>query len=283
MTTLHPHWQSTDDSNERSIPVRITKKESHSPSPVCDHRSPVRASRHPAALVGIFLFFIAGAAALQGYGLFGLGGQVSQNAVTIDLTANGASPVTVTVTPGTTITWSNDDTIPHVLSSGTLPTTDGAPFVTSAIFPGSNTHVLIPLTATPGAYAYISETSDMVSGQIIVQAADTSVFETPVTTMPVTTVSSSSSSVRAVVASSALSVEAASSVATVAGGQIPVNPYTVGSGNIPLPDRQQPGQHAAASDHIPDVMPETGSATWIAILLAVLAVLFVTRSAFRSL
>lgn len=280
MTTLHPHWQSTDDSGERSIPVRINKKRDVPPDAYnAEHPSPVQASRRPAAFAGIFLFFIAGAAALQGYGLFGLGGQVSQNSVTIDLTANGATPVTVAVTPGTTITWSNIDTIPHVLSSDALPTADGTPFVTSAIFPGSKTHVLIPASAAPGAYAYISQTSDLVSGQIIVQAEGIAPAVNPFTMPSVATTTLSSSSIASVFVSSASS----SSAVPVSGGRIPVNPHTVGSGNVPLPDRQQPGMHSAASAHIPSGMPETGSATWLTILFAVIGVLFVTRRAFRSL
>lgn len=275
MTTLHPHWQSTDDANERSVPVRIREKKAHSPSSVSDDRSPVRASRRPAAFVGIFLFFIAGAAALQGYGLFVLGGQVNAPSVTVHLTSGGADPVTISVVPGSTITWTNDDTIPHVLSSETLPTVDGKPFVTSAIFPGSSTHILIPLDAVTGAYPYISKTSDIVSGQIIVESGTT--VEPFVPPAAVTTFSASSMQT----VSSAASIALPASAPAASVSQIPVNPYTVGSGNVPLPDRQTPGS-PAVSGHTPFATPETGPAVWMAVVLTMGILLIMTRKAFRT-
>ncbi|UPA23114.1 hypothetical protein K8942_02780 [Candidatus Peribacteria bacterium] len=276
MTTLHPHWQSTDDSDEQAVPVRIKQSQTDS------ERMPVRAHRRPAAFAGIFLFFLAGVAALQGYGLFSLGGQVNPSSITVHITENGADPVTITVQPGSTITWTNDDSIPHVLSSDTLPTDDGKPFVTSAIFPGSSTHILIPLTATSGAYPYISKTSDIVSGQILIQGG---VQMDPYVPSDIVESSSSSSSTSPVVvtpvASSAASLSPAAPVATVT--QVPVNPYTVGSGNMPLPDRQPSGQSPAVSNHTPFSTPETGPAVWIAVVLTTVVLLIVTRKAFRSL
>lgn len=283
MTTLHPHWQSTDDADDRAVPIRIRSAKKTPRSAMPDHddassgvRSPVRAARRPAAFAGIFLFFIAGAAALQGYGLFALEGQVNPPGVTVRLSPSGAVPVTITVEPGSTITWTNDDTIPHVLSSETLPTDDGKMFVTSAIFPGSSTHILVPLNAETGAYPYISKTSDTVSGQIIVKSGvDMEPYVPPVAV--VSPASSSAPSSSSVAFSNPETVMPAATIT-----QVPVNPYTVGSGNAPLPERQAAG-NPSISAHTPFSTPETGPAVWIAIVSTLGLLLLLTRGAFRSL
>ncbi len=296
MTNLHPHWQSTDDSDERHVPVRIaTSKKTPEKIAVTTHgvsqRKPILASRRPAAFVGVLLCIIAGAATFQGLNNFT--GQVNSSSITVHIREKGADPVTITVQPGYTITWTNDDTIPHVLSSDTLPTVDGKPFTTSPIFPGSSTHILIPASASPGAYPYISKTSDTVSGQIIVknaaapEPAATSIPASPVTTTP------TPSSVPDFVPFAETTPTADISLPTdsnsvaetpiVSASTLPVNTHTIGSGEVPLPDRQTGRNTPAITQHVPHSAAETGPEVWITVLMAIGALLVVTRKTFRSL
>lgn len=294
MTTLHPHWQETDDADERRIPVRVTvstekRSEPRTEKAVNNVRPPVRATRRPAAFAGIALFLIMGAATFQVFGLGSIRGQVDTLAVNVHIRSTGADPVTITVQPGSTITWTNDDTIPHILSSETLPTVDGKPFVSSAIFPGSSTYILIPPTATPGAYPYISKTSDTVSGQIIIRAAGAAPAVTPTPTpssdalvTPTPTVEQPTAPfVPAPTPDTTFQPEATPLPAQTTG--IAINPHTIGSGEVPLPDRQTPGGVPAVTQHKPIATTESGPGVWVTVLFTIGTLLVVTRRAFRSI
>jgi len=271
MTTMHPHWQATEDDDSVVVPV-----DSMSATPareaVIQPRPVVRtASRKPAAIVGILIVLGTGYVAMGGG--FSLPGQVASNSISIVLTKDGPTPESLNVTPGMTVEWKNDDTIPHVLSFDSL-SSGGKPLETSPIFPGSTSKMLIPATAKAGTYDYISKTSD-ISGTIVIAAA---------------AASKSSSSKQAVAAeiappasSAAEQVAPPSSVpALPASTLVPVNMHTVGSPN------QKPVEpmHAGAplvpvTQHKPLTNTASGPANWVLIGLTTLVVLVATRRAFR--
>lgn len=293
MSTLHPHWQETDDADDRRVRVtaKATKSEAQSALPSSPPRVAQQASRRPAALTGIALFLIAGVAAFQGFNQLSIGGQVSAPTVNVHLRSTGADPVTITVQPGSTIIWTNDDAIPHILSSETLPTVDGKPFVSSSIFPGSSTHILIPLNAKLGAYAYISQTAQTISGQILIKDVAPTQNPTPVTTTttqassvpttPAPTLSAQSSIAATPSQQAALPTDTSTpETPAPTASMIPVNPHTVA--NSPsLPERQSPGDPAISKVRThPKSAPATGPEVWVTIGLSVGALLFLTRRSF---
>jgi plastocyanin len=245
-----------------------------------------QASRRPAAFVGIFLFIIGGFALLQGYVDFSnVGGQVSASAVTIRIRPDGTEPASATVKPGTTITWINEDSIPHILTSSTFPTIDGKAFATSAIFPGSNTHVLVASNANPGSYTYISKTAQSIGGTIVIEALPSAAAVVQTQEVPETTQvipDALPPSVASVTTpDSTIDDTAVAESPTVSG--LPYNPHTVGSGDDPIPNRQgtrnPPAITKVASQ--PTSSPETGSEVWIVVILSIGTLLFVTRKSFR--
>ena len=158
MTDLHPHWHSTpDNENVRRKPTDVPKTAGN---PV---RVSVRsASRMPGATAGIVVFALIGFTIAGGWqalsvtdmsGMWnaltaqiGTTGSSESSAVAVaDLPAveihitgtSGFQPETVTVKPGQKITWINDQSIPHILTSQTLRNGSGAYLNTPAIFPGA--------------------------------------------------------------------------------------------------------------------------------------------------
>ena len=73
------------------------------------------------------------------------------------------SPATVTVAPGTTVTWTNDDDIPH-----TVTATDKA-FRSKPLDTGDRFSFTF---ATPSEYAYFCSLHPHMVGKVIVKAAD---------------------------------------------------------------------------------------------------------------
>lgn len=271
MTTMHPHWQATEDDGSVVVPV-----DSMSAAPVreavIEPRVTVRtASRKPAAVLGILLVLGIGYVAMGGE--FSLPGQVASNAASIVLTKDGPNPESLNVTPGMTVEWKNEDTIPHVLSFDGL-SSGGKPLETSPIFPGSTSKMLIPATAKAGTYGYISKTSD-ISGEIVIATASKSSSSAPKQAAVSAELPSS--------ASSAMEFPPSSSApALPASALVPVNMHTVGNPN------QKPVEpmHAGAplvpvTQHKPLTNTASGPANWVLIGLTTLVVLVATRRAFR--
>lgn len=148
---LHPHWESTD-----SLPAHPTR------IPV----TPTFCSRRPAALVGIGLTVLLGTA-LFFRELSLIQGQLTDPPVTIRITPTGLVPSAVTLPPGGTIEWVNEQEKPHILSSESLLTPDG-PLYTTAIFPGERQRVAILGTHTPGDFPYVSLTDAGLSGTVTI-------------------------------------------------------------------------------------------------------------------
>jgi len=280
--SLHPHWDTTDDDE---LPVRIT--DTSAPQKTKKHAEVVipRATRSPAAFVGVALFLVAGTALFMGANK--LLGQIAADDIEVVITQNGIEPSVITVAPGETIVWKNEAGIPHILRSETLPTEDGTPFNTTAIFPQAEFSYTIPLSATAATHDYISGTAENITGQIIIEE-QVSMPEQPQEQMPpvLTQIESSSSSASSVSLSNTIeyantsdafeaeSSSSASSVsieAQVTPGVIPQNPNTVGNGTVPLPPRQQPNtpvtqtplRPAAVTQHMPSTNAQTGMELWV--------------------
>ena len=185
-------------------------------------RSPIplsAISRQPAAIVGILIAVTAGAVFLYGDDM--LTAQVASG-IEIRITSEGFVPNRITVAPGQSITWKNEDSIPHVIASTTLPTTDSSPLESPPIFPGQTFTTAVTAEAKNGPYPYISRTAS-IDGEI---------------TLGTPELSSSSSRSRASRASQSRAVSSTSkssskpAVPSVPTAQLPVNPHTVDQAGI---------------------------------------------------
>jgi plastocyanin len=261
---MDPRWQSTDD--ERVVPVR-----SAAATPAGR-----RVSRAPAAIVGIALILGAAAYAFGG----DLLGQLTNPTpdVTIRLTPTGPDPEPAEVRPGQVIRFVNEDQIPHVLSSQTLPTPDGKPFVTANMFAGGDAFFTLPVDAPEGAYPYISETNPQFSGTIVVGTA-------AVTASSASSEAASAQAVSSVPPTPASSVaplplpasSRSASAAPLPAGVIAVNPHVVGGKGPGTATSAKPG----VTQHKPTSNAESGAETWIIVACAILAVALASRGAFR--
>lgn len=273
MTPMHPHWQSTED--EQIVPVR--SKESA--------RQPIRVSRAPAAIVGIGIMIAAVTYSFGGLGT--LIGQLTNPTpdVTVSIKQSGVDPAIATIKPGQTVKWINEDQIPHVLSSENVPTEDGKPFTTPAMFQGSDAYYTAPLNAAEGTYDYISETSDQISGQIIISLADgavssssssVAVVEPTVSSVPIVVTTSSS------VGPAPLPTTQTSSSITpspVGANVIAVNPHVVGAKKS---SSSTSSKKPAVTDHKPKTQTKSGPAVWIVIACSIAALAVATKGAFRK-
>lgn len=240
-----------------------------------------RASRRPAAIVGMVLFVLIGVGIMQG--LTGLLGQVQTQAMIIRVTSTGVEPPIVTVTPGQTITWKNEDSIPHIFASDTLPTKDGKPFESSPLFPQAEYSHVIPGTAASATHEYFSKTSASVMGQIVIASPSTAPTQVqPSVTQPLPLIPENPQPITTTDPEGAESFDA---------GLLPENPHTVGSGEAPVPYRPQPGTNtpapqAAITQHRPATNTETGTGNGIlitAITLSAIGLLFFTRKSFAKI
>lgn len=264
MTSMHPHWESTED--EHVVPIRSKN----------DERRPIRVSRAPAAAVGIAL--MVGAVSYAYGGLGDLIGQLTNPTpdVTVNLKQDGPDPTPATIKPGQTIRWVNDDQIPHVLTSTTLPTSDGKPFSTPSMFPNDDAFYTAPASATEGSYDYISQTSPDFSGQIVITTASA----TPSSASSAAVAAASSSPVVTqppAAPAVPLPTQQSSSIAPnpVGANVIAVNPHVVGAKSS---SSKKPG----VIEHRPSKQTETGPGVWIVLGCSVAALYVGTRGAFRK-
>lgn len=280
MTERHaPQWQTTDD-DERPVHVTAAKM----PSAKQQIALPQKASRMPAAAFGIIVFIALGFVFQQG--LSNLTGQASgQEEFVIRITELGVVPTEITLSPGEPILFKNESSIPHIISAQTLIMENGKAMETTAIFPQSEETVQIPASIRPGIYPFISTTSTAISGSIIIVAP----LATSSSVMSTTSSSGwtpSSIQTTSQYSDTTGSVVDATSFDTVNAAVIPQNPYTVGSGDIPLPSRNQPITTAPGTNvqanvtlHTPSSTAETGSALWVTGLMFAASLLFVWKRA----
>ena len=84
------------------------------------------------------------------------------------------TPASVTVTPGSTVTWTNNDSVPHTVSFG-----DQGPQNSQTIDPGGTFQALFE---GAGSYAYLCTLHPAMSGVVEVVDAETGAGETTTTT-----------------------------------------------------------------------------------------------------
>lgn len=285
MSTLHPHWQTTDEDESA---VRVTDK--NAPAPVTPANGIPRAKRGPAAFIGIALFIGIGIALFRGVGT--LSGQLSGSPDdrVILLTDSGPNPPELTVQPGEKIRWDNGSTIPHILESDTLPTADDKPFASTAIFPNASYEYIVPAGSPDGSHTYASRTAASVTGTITIQTTQEPAPATPEIPaqeepMPETPAEEPALTTQEPAFTDTQSPPVAE---TVTPGSIPRNPYTVAGGSMPLPGRPLHNPTPAApqanvTQHVPLSNATTGMGVWVTLGLIGVSVLFVTRRAVRVL
>lgn len=185
MTDLHPHWHSTADDSPSPRTSSIPAAKSGV------HVSVKPAARLPGAVVGIVTFALIGFTIAGGWETITaqVGGS-SSSAVSASSTASvspkvqlppveihitgttGFLPATVTIKPGQTITWVNDQSIPHILTSQTLRNGSGVFLNTPAIFPGSKESFTVGEKETDREHIVISTTDQALRGTVIVSSKE---------------------------------------------------------------------------------------------------------------
>lgn len=271
MTSMHPHWQSTEGEEEVLVRAK-TAGPTHA-----------TVSRAPAAVVGILLMI--GIVAFSFGGVRAILGQLANPTpdVTIRLTQDGPDPTPATVKPGQVIRFVNEDQIPHVLTSDTLPTSDGAEFVTTAMFAGTDFFYVVPSGIPDGEHDYISETNPEFSGQIVISATAVAASSSSAVAAPIVASSASSIPPLAPVSSATpvpLPTQSSSSVATtpLPAGVIAVNPHVVGTKATGASSSKKPG----VTQHKPTKNAESGPELWLLFGCAAVALAVVAKSAFRK-
>ena len=94
-------------------------------------------------------------------------------------TNNCFSPSPLTVTPGTTVTWTNTDTVSHTITSGKVSDNDAGSMFDSGLVKPTKTFQFTFANATAGTVNYFCTVHPWMVGQVIVSGAASS---TPATT-----------------------------------------------------------------------------------------------------
>jgi plastocyanin len=283
MSNIHPDWQSEED-----VPVPVTVKDEENAS--------VQISRRPAAIVGMLLVVGIGFSFFRG--VENLTGQLSGNTQTIRITENGFEPDRLEVEHGQTITWMNEQDVPHIVESGTLCSDTGFCLMTNTLFKGDSDNFTITPDMPSGSYQYTSTIVDGVSGEIVIvtDVADDFVDiseilgndffgESVATTTP---------------PPSGFDSQDFSTAPARNPSGLPTNPYAIGNERIhpfdssgdPIPEAfgDEPTntqQNAAAANAIregrgPIRQPETGAGVWAVILGSTAGLYWVTRNSFAK-
>jgi plastocyanin len=89
------------------------------------------------------------------------------SATTVNITANGFTPKTVTIKVGESVTWMNNDTAPHNVNSDTHPShTVYPPLNLETIQPGASKSLSFPKA---GTYKYHDHLNPQLQGTVVVQ------------------------------------------------------------------------------------------------------------------
>ncbi len=282
MSTLHPHWQNTDDEDEDEQPVSVRI---HEPKP--GPHIP-RAHRSPAAFIGMTLFVVVGVVVFNGTDF--LWGQTqTPPAIHIRITQNAIIPPSFTATPGQKITWKNESDIPHILTSETMRDDRALPFESTAIFPNDTYTFTLPANSPLGTYEYVSRTSTVVTGEIVVQAQEASSSATTHVTVASSSVaaitqSSSAAAIPAAISSMAQQSSSAAPIQQIPEqvGGIPQNPYTVGNANGTTPTVPRGNSNVGSvTQHTPMSQPSTGTGAWVLTCIGIVSLWIVMKRAMR--
>jgi plastocyanin len=297
MSELHPHWHSDDD--ERIVHIRSASRASNTAPKGTARKAKTRTtrpfSRRPAAVTGILLALWAGFAVIRETGY--LGAQLAPDHPVITIDEIGVNPTVVTVAPGQTVEWVNEDTIPHIITSDTLATTTDPMLETPTIFPGSSETVTIAPDAMAGSYTYISRTKQTITGVIVVASSSGELPQEPPTLLPPTTVTLPSppplqpSIAPAIVEPQNLGGESLTLMppvpptppsASAVSDTLVQNPYAIQT-QTRIPEYVATTVPAMQQGYQPLVQPQTGPALWIASIASVLLLIVITRKAFQKI
>lgn len=173
MSNLHPHWES--DGAEIPVHVRDEKTERTNINSLPDNAKTV--SRQPAAIVGMITVIALGYLFFQG--VESLTGQVAgdSHVKTVSITENGLDPAILEIEHGDTITWTNNQAIPHILESTSLCSDTGYCLQTKTLFQGESDNFTITLDIPAGSYDYTSATSSEIQGTIIITTTPADDFQ----------------------------------------------------------------------------------------------------------
>jgi len=278
MRDIDPHWSTGSEDFSASISSNARAKEKEIPL-----RSLIPASRRPAAITGILIVFAAGFFVTQG--LSGLLGQTntntplspnsavnssasSESAVIITITPAGIEPHSINVKAGDTVTWMNNQEMPHILTSETLLDAEGKPLNSPALFSGMSYAFTLGSSLPDGKYSYISQTSPNVSGELIIGAGTASA--------PIAASSLSKSVSQQVSPPTLPATVSSSSAAAASDTVIDRNPYTVGSST------NRVSSETSVSVPKPITQPQTGSGGMWGLVGGSVAVLcWITRKYFQ--
>ena len=284
-SSLHPHWQ--DDEQ----PVEVHAKE---PEPQASEESDapqgVAISRRPAAIVGMVAVIGIGFTLFGGFDA--LEGQVAGSQNSIAITTRGFEPSSLTVAYGQTITWTNNQDIPHILESQTLCSNTGFCLQTKTLFNGDSDTFTITPDINPGTYEYYSSISENVRGTIVVQEEAEDEFDDFADLLEQEFDPQSPSPFGNFAAPPAAEPLPPAPVPNAVA--LPSNPYTVGSTKIhpfdssgePIPEafgddpneerRQDIAQRSMRRTGPPPTQPETGAPVLIGVFLLAVAAMWAT-------
>ena len=284
MSAIHPHWAT----EEGAVEVPVTTR-TRTPVPAVPLSS---VSRRPAAIAGIALVLTVGVTTLFQRGDLALPAQTVDAAVDIRITPAGFMPQAFAVSPGQSITWINEDSIPHILASTNLPTDGSTPLESPPIFPGQRFTVVIPDDAPENDYAYISRTSASLNGAVSVSALSAAAqderdspqqeqpLDIPVDDTPLNEDDWQAEPTAEPVREAPIRTG------------LPTNPYTVGTaayrpGGAASSAMSRPALPAAtvtaqtpppAQYHRPTSQPSSGMSTWLLCIMGAYAVWVLSRS-----
>ncbi|MCF7844514.1 MAG: hypothetical protein K9M03_01650 [Kiritimatiellales bacterium] len=292
MSSLHPDWHETNQ-EEQVVPVHGAKDDRNLPEGI-----PV--SRKPAAILGMLI--VSSLAFTYYHSSSSIKGQVTDSAPIIHIKEDGIDPQSITVQQGQTVTWINEQAIPHIIESTDLCNADGACLYTPTVFPGEQVDFEISVEIAAGTYSYSSVTSEDVTGEIIVTATrstpepqdaqdpspgDLTDILPPPPVAP--TPPDSNEPPENNIPSNQLSdiPETATTPPSPPNPQntnIPTNP-NVGKYNTPDTNIAGTTNHNGApptinSVHKPLQQPQTGASSWIVFILSIAGLTWVTRRAF---
>jgi len=294
MSPMHPEWHETEQ-DELTVPVHCANEEPKDASVLA---SGIPVSRKPAAVLGILI--VSSLVITYYQGSSRITGQVSDSPPLISITEDGTEPASVTAQQGQTITWTNEQTIPHILESTDLCNADGACLYTPTIFPGEQVDFKITSDIPAGTYTYSSVTSENINGEIVVIEDDevpppenpTENTEDPTESLPppppLETFEPPSDN-----GSENLSSRTPDTspppppllpTPPLPKQNIPTNPNTVTNRSLGANLTDAPLHSSAPptinTTHKPFRQPETGASSWIVFAISIIGLTWITRRAF---
>lgn len=212
--------------------------------------------------------------------------QISNGSPIVKITDKGMEPKLINAALGDVIKWTNEDSMPHILTSATLCNDNRECLSTPTIFPGDEAAFTIPMDITPGTYSYNSVIAEHVKGEIDISGAAAittggtnrePAYRAPEVPPPVKDSMPAFPNDFGFVPDKpkTFAPPPAVPIATTTSG-IPINPNSGKSFAMPTTSAVQPETHTGAppivTGHKPISQPQTGAGTWVVVVMFVLSV-----------